>query len=177
MKKQWPHAPSHEVTHPGAYMVTAGTLYRQAFFDTPEKLDLLEDAILRISSELGWELQQWAVFSNHYHFVALSPEDDGDTHLLTKRIHGSTSVALNRLDQVSNRKVWYQRFDTRITHSTSYYARLNYVRTNAVHHGLVLNPEDYRWCSAHWFALRAERPFFETICSFRTDRLSVYDDF
>jgi len=49
--------------------VTAGTLYKEHRFAGPERLDLLESALLGIMKDSGWQLEAWAVFSNHYHFV------------------------------------------------------------------------------------------------------------
>ena len=174
---RWPHAPSHEVDHPGTYIITAATLHHRPVFDTPERLTLLEDRLLGLCHDLGWQPQQWAVFSNHYHLVALSPEEGGASDALMRRLHGQTAIAVNKLDGVVGRTVWYDRWDTRISFEKSYLARLNYVRTNPVRHGLVSRPEDYPWCSAEWFSQRAERPWFETICSFAVDRVVVPDDF
>ena len=174
---RWPHAPSHQVDHPGAYIVTAATLGHLRLFDAPERLTLLEDTLLGVLQDLGWRLQQWAVFANHYHFVALSPDTDGATGALTRRLHGTTAIALNKLDGTPGRKVWHDRWDTRLSFERSYLARLNYVRTNPVRHGLVQRPEDYPWCSAEWFARHAERPWFETICSFPVDLVNVPDAF
>ena len=174
---RWPHAPSHQVDHPGAYIVTAATLHHRPLFDSPERLTLLEDALLGVLGDLGWSVQQWAVFANHYHFVALSPEAGGATGGLTRRIHGTTAIALNRLDSTPGRPVWHDRWDTRLTFEKSYLARLNYVRSNPVRHGLVAQAEAYPWCSAEWFARRAERPWFETVCSFAVDAVNVPDAF
>jgi hypothetical protein len=68
--KSWPHAPTHRLSDHGTYMVTGGTLYKFHYFREPESLDLLESCLLRIAKEYGWQLEAWAVFSNHYHFVA-----------------------------------------------------------------------------------------------------------
>ncbi len=73
--------------------------------------------------------------------------------------------------------IWYNFRDTHLSFQKSYYARLHYVHTNPVRHGLVLKPEDYPWCSAAWFKRTAKRSFVETIESFKTDRLNVPDDF
>ena len=146
-------------------------------FDSPERLTLLEDLLLGFCNDLGWRLQQWAVFANHYHFVALSPETDGNTANLIRRLHGKSAIELNKLDGTPGRKVWHERWDTRLTFEKSYLARLNYVRTNPVRHGLVSRPEDYPWCSAEWFAQKAERPWFETIRSFAVDAVNVPDAF
>ncbi len=71
----WHHAPVHWLEEQGIYMVTAGTLQKKPFFRTPNRLDLLQERLFTYAQEFGWQLQAWAVFSNHYHFVAASPEN------------------------------------------------------------------------------------------------------
>jgi putative transposase len=174
---RWPHAPSHEVTHPGSYILTASTQYKEKLFDSAAKLDLLEDTLLGVLDELGWSVQAWAVFPNHYHFVGLSPDSGLDIEKLTGKIHGESARELNRIDGLAGRSVWYRSWDTRISFEKSYLARLAYVHRNPTKHGCVADPKEYKWCSARWFFLRAEQPFYETVTSFKTDRVSVYDDF
>jgi putative transposase len=145
---KWPHAPSHEVDHPGAYILTAGTYHKAPLFQGKERLDLLEKILLDTLLELEWQVQAWAVFPNHYHFVGLSPQTGLGLKELTKRIHARSAVELNRMDDALGRMVWYRCWDTRITFERSYLARLAYVHNNPVKHGLVVRAEDYPWCSA-----------------------------
>jgi putative transposase len=70
----WPHAPVHRLTEAGAYMVTAGTYRKVHHFRDPGRLTLLQDQLLSLALESAWQLQAWAVFSNHYHFIATSGE-------------------------------------------------------------------------------------------------------
>ncbi len=175
--KFWPHAPSHVVNHPGTYMITAGTVGKEHFFNTPEKLELLEEVLLTTLEKLGWKTQAWAVFPNHYHVVDVSPNDGLGRRRLTGTIHGNSARLLNRLDECVGRSVWYRSWDSCITFEKSYLARLAYVHNNPVKHGLVSDPEEYRWCSASWFASRSERRFYETVTSFKTESVNVFDDF
>jgi len=156
-------------------MVTASTLNKVKLLDSAVKLDRHTDLLFETAEEFGWDLQAWAVFPNHYHFVAVNEADNLSEFL--NKLHSCSSRAINRLDGVRGRKVWYEFWDTHLTFERSYLARLNYVHTNPVKHGVVRDPRTYRWCSAEWFFLRADRPFYETVCSFKTDKLSVKDDF
>jgi putative transposase len=174
---RWPHAPSHLVVHPGAYIVTGGTYLKEHFFADRARLQLLEEYLLASLEKDGWQVQQWAVFSNHYHFVGFSPESGADIGRTTGRVHTLSSRDINLLDGTDGRKVWHRCWDTRLSIETSYLARLNYVRCNAVKHGLVRVPEDYEFCSASWFAERAKRSFFETVASFGIEEVNVEDDF
>ena len=64
--RDWPHAPAHRLGSDGVYIVTAGTLYKEHFFKTPESLNLLESRLLSLARQYQWQLEAWAVFSNHY---------------------------------------------------------------------------------------------------------------
>lgn len=172
----WPHAPVHRLGDGGAFMVTCGTYLKQHFFREPERRTVVQDTLLKLADELGWRLQAWAIFSNHYHFVAISPRDAATLTTLIKRLHGATAVAVNRMDGVSGRKVWHQYFETHLTYEDAYLPRLKYVHNNPVHHGLVLVAEQYEWCSAAWFMRTADMAFINTVNSFKTDRLSIGDD-
>ena len=84
-------------------MVTAGTLDKEHFFHTPERLDLLQDLLFSVAREFGWMLQAWAVLKNHYHFVANSPGEDATTlPRMISKLHaflpGRSTVKTTRLD-------------------------------------------------------------------------------
>jgi putative transposase len=174
---RWPHSPLHRFPESGAYIVTAATLYKQHHFRSSADLDQLTTQLFEKATQYGWQLQAWAVFSNHYHFVALSPEDPTNLPRMLAHLHGDTSREANRRDGVTGRKVWFNYWDTHLTYQKSYFARLNYVHGNPVHHGLAAKAEAYRWCSASWFGEHAERSFVHTIRSFKTDSVRVFDEF
>jgi putative transposase len=175
--KDWPHAPLHRLSNHGTFIVTAGTLHKRHLFRRGECLDMLEWALLGLAKEFGWQVEAWAVFSNHYHFVAHAHEGAKDLRDLLKQLHGETAHALNRMDGEVGRSVWHNFWDTELTYEKSYLARLNYVHQNAVKHGLVPVANQYRWCSAAWFERTATPAQIKTIYSFKTDTVKVYDDF
>ena len=123
-------------------------------------------------------MRAWAELANHYHFLADSPEGTGESlRVWLREFHRSTSVALNKLDSAERRRVWFQFRETRITHQTSFLARLRYVNENAVHHKLVAVARDYRWCSAAWFETNAPASFVASVARFKMDKLNIEDDF
>jgi len=138
---------------------------------------MLHDKLLELADLYGWALQAWSVFSNHYHFVAISPEDASSLRVLIRRLHSASAIAVNRGDHTEGRRVWFQYWDTGITYEKSYLARLNYVHQNAVRHGVVPVANQYPWCSAAWFERTADPAFARVVYSFGTDRVNVRDDF
>lgn len=176
----WPHAPTHLLDASGIYFVTAATHLQQHHFRDPARLEVLQRGLLTITREFGWRLEAWAIFSNHYHFIAKTPADvEGAESLpvMVRALHGPLSRWVNKLDGTPERKVWHNYWETLLTKQTSYFARLNYTHNNAVKHGLVEVARDYQWCSAAWFERETAPAMVRAIARFKTDRLEVEDDF
>lgn len=176
----WPHAPPHRLGTSGSYFITASTLHRERRFHDATRLDLLHDALLAHAKEFGWQLEAWAVFSNHYHFIARPSKEEqvsADLGMMCKALHEWTARKLNALDQTPGRSVWHNYWDTHLTFENSYRARLNYVMQNPVKHGLVKMAKHYPWCSAAWFERVNASSWVQTIYRFRTDKLQIEDDF
>src|SRR6266849_4456606 len=152
--RDWPHGPAHYITDAGAYMVTAATYQKKPIFNTAERLTILCERLLELAEEIGWKLQAWAVFPNHYHFIAETSAKDA-VRPLVKRLHSETGRRINELDGAPARQVWFQYWETHLTYPRSYFARLSYVHQNAVRHGVVRVAARYPWCSAGWFERRA----------------------
>jgi len=180
IKTPWPHAPTHQLSGRGTYFVTAATYLKAHHFRGATRLRVLHRGLLTMAGKFGWQLEAWAVFSNHYHFVAHSPADATDASTLPAMLsilHVKTAEWLNNLDKAPGRQVWFNFWDTRLTHQRSYLARLNYVHQNAVKHGLVPVACEYPWCSAGWFERTTPPAMVKAIYRFKTDRISVLDEF
>lgn len=158
-------------------MVTAGTYQKLPHWNTPQRLDFLLEALFARATEFGWQLQAWAVLSNHYHFIAASPADASSLRKFIAKLHMTTAKQLNEWDGTLGRKVWYQYWDSQITFEQSYLARLNYVHQNPAHHGVMENAFEYRWCSAKWFTQNAPAELVASVGNYKTDKLVVSDDF
>ncbi|HYK03958.1 MAG TPA: transposase [Thermoanaerobaculia bacterium] len=172
----WPHAPIHRFGDAGVYFITAGTHEKQHFFRDPAVLDLLQNTLFSLAAEHHCSLQAWALFSNHYHLVVAADAGEDVRHMLT-RLHTASARGINEHDGVIGRTVWFQFRDTQLTFERSWLARLRYTHENAVHHGLVRDAAQYRWCSAKWFADHARPSFVKTVSSMKIDAVKVYDDY
>ena len=176
----WPHAPEHRLQEKGAYYVTAGTYQKQHYFRDPARLDVLQRGLLQLAHKHNWRLEAWAIFSNHYHFVAHAPvtsDDASSLRTMLSLLHEKTAKWINKLDATPGRKVWHNYWETRLSYEKSYHARLNYTHQNPVKHGLVPVANQYRWCSAAWFEGAATPAQVKTIYSFKTDKLNVPDEY
>lgn len=173
----WPHSPVHRTLFPGTYMVTGATYNKVQYFKTADRLQFLQNSLLQLATEYQWQLLAWSVLSNHYHFIANSPENVKNLTAFISQLHVMTAKHVNAQDDTPKRHVWYQYWDTHITFPYSYFARLNYVNQNPVKHGLVQIATDYPWCSASWFEKTVPTSFYKTISTFKTDKLNISDDY
>jgi putative transposase len=164
----------------GTFFVTASTYRREHFFRGADRLDVLQRGLLTLTAAQGWHLEAWAIFSNHFHFVAHSPAQNGSAEGLStmlQHLQSQTARWVNQLDGESSRQVWFNFWETRLTFPKSYLARLNYTHQNPVKHGLVTVANQYPWCSAPWFERTAKPNQVRKVYSLKIDRIQVLDDF
>lgn len=179
-RTSWPHAPTHQLCVRGTYFLTASTYLKAHHFRGKDRLCVLHRGLLTVTRDFGWQLEAWAVFSNHYHFIAHFPPDAPDASNLPDMLsvlHVKTSGWVNKLDRTPARQVWFNFRETRLTYQRSYLARLNYVHQNPVKHGLVPVANQYPWCSAAWFERESSPAMVKSIYRFKVDRIQVPDDF
>ncbi|HKS83770.1 MAG TPA: transposase [Candidatus Acidoferrales bacterium] len=139
----WPHSPAHHLDEAGSYMITAATYQKQPLFRSAKRLTYLCETLLYLAATENWKLEAWAVFPNHYHFIAVSPNSAQTLPKFISHLHTVTAKTINQEDETPGRRVWFQYWDFHLTYLRSYLARLNYVHTNAVRHGLAQRPEQY----------------------------------
>ena len=160
--------------------MTASTYLREHHFAGSKRLGVLQRGLLSLAAKFDWRLEAWAIFSNHYHFVAHSPGDADDAASLPEMLRMlpvKTAEWVNKLDKTPGRQVWFNFWDRKLQQQGAYLARLNYVHQNAVKHRLVPVACQYPWCSAAWFERTASSAMVKSIYRFRTDKLSAGDDF
>jgi putative transposase len=89
----------------------------------------------------------WCVLPNHYHLLV-------ETKNLPKvlyyfgRLHGKSSRQWNAEDRKAGRKVFYGVSDRALRSERHYFATVNYIHNNAVHHGYVKHWQEWPWSSA-----------------------------
>ncbi len=115
----WHHAPRHRLLERGAFIVTAGIYQKQHLLRAVRRLDLVRNTLFACAEEFQWELQAWAILSNHYPFVASSPADPSTLTRMISKFHTLTARELNQGDGQPGRKVWFQYYDTPITNPGS----------------------------------------------------------
>jgi putative transposase len=114
---------------------------------SPQRLAEFEKMVIEICVSACEELWAWCILPNHYHLLFR-------TDLITKLkkeiglLHGRTSRIWNLEDGKPGRKVWYNYFERPMKSNRHFWASLNYVNNNSVHHGYVEKWSDWPFSSA-----------------------------
>ncbi|MBM4039574.1 MAG: hypothetical protein FJ290_13780 [Planctomycetes bacterium] len=93
------------------------------------------------------EVHAWCVLPNHYHGLVQTGALKGLLGELG-RLHGRTSHQWNGEDGARGRKVWHGSEERTMRSERHFWATMNYVHHNPVHHGYVARWEEWPFSSA-----------------------------
>ena len=152
------HSPPHldlEGTH--HYLISAACYEHAAIIGiSSERMTECEEQILRACSDLCLVVHAWCVLPNHYHILVTTEHIRG----LRQRLgyfHGRSSHKWNGEDSARGRKVWYNCFERPMKSVRHFWATLNYVNHNPVHHGYVDTWDNWPRSSAAEYLKRVGR--------------------
>ncbi|MDQ3130976.1 MAG: transposase [Acidobacteriota bacterium] len=114
---------------------------------SPERMTYCETEILETCEKFSSAIYAWCILPNHYH-VLLKTEQ---IKLLRKEIglfHGRASFKWNGEDNARGRQVWHNCFERAMKSERHFFASLNYVLHNPVHHGYCERWQDWQWSNA-----------------------------
>ena len=141
------HNPPHLLLPGASYMVTAATYQKERLFETHELLRFLRDAILIDFGRHGWQMRAYVVLPNHYHLLAIAPDENAALSEVIRSIHSYTAHRIAKDHRIRGSRVWWNYWDNCITHESSFFARINYIHFNPVRHGYVDNPAKWEFSS------------------------------
>ena len=151
------HLPPHEDFGPGDYHITAACYEHVPFIGTsPARMVAFETELLSILDACCEEVHAWCVLPNHYHCLVHS---DAVKALLAElgRLHGRSSHDWNGEDGTRGRKVWHGCEERAMRSDAHFWATMNYVHNNPVHHGYVGQWEEWPFSSAKAFLAEVGR--------------------
>jgi putative transposase len=128
--------PPHIYEQDTCYFITASTIRHALRFNTDARRLLLRDMLKESIGACGIRLYAWVILSDHYHLL-LRTGSSIPVHRLIKRLHGSSAIGLNKLDNTPGRKVWYQYWDRCPRNEDEFWAYFNYIHVNPIKHGYV----------------------------------------
>jgi putative transposase len=143
------HSPPHfdsdlEVT----YIITAACYEHASIVGrSHQRLTNCEVRVLSACEKHSSAIYAWCILPNHYHLLVRT----AFIKLLRKELglfHGRTSFEWNGEDNTRGRQVWHNCFERKMRSARHFYASLNYVLHNAVHHGYAERWQDWQWSNA-----------------------------
>ncbi len=151
------HSPSHraDVGHLH-FHITAACLEHQPYIGhSPARLDSFTREMLALLMAHADQIFAWCVLPNHYHALIETPDILGLLRALG-RFHGRTSYIWNGEDGARGRQVFFRTVERAMRSDRHFWATLNYVHHNPVHHGYVKRWTDWPWSSAAEFLARTD---------------------
>lgn len=153
----WHRPPHREFEGPVTFIITAACYeHRHIVGSSRHRMADFEKTILDACAEAAANTFAWCILPNHYHLLTRTD----NIKLLRKeigKVHGRTARTWNLEDEQIGRKVWFNYVDRDMKSERHYWASLNYIHNNAVHHGYVEKWQDWPYSSVHQFLAQIGR--------------------
>jgi putative transposase len=142
------HRPPHHASEKLNYHVTAACFEHRPFIGHNRKrMECFCGSLLAALTDRGALIHAWCVLPNHYHAPV---ETTVILEVLADlgRMHGRLSFDWNGEEQTRGRQVWCGAAERYMRNDRHFWATLNYVHNNPVHHGYVRRWRDWPYSSA-----------------------------
>ncbi|MEN9574755.1 MAG: hypothetical protein RL514_2610 [Verrucomicrobiota bacterium] len=147
-ERPW-HAPPHRPNFHHTHFHISAACYEHAHHIglSPERMAAFAAGLLEVFAAHGTRTVAWCVLPNHYHALVETPNV---LRLLYElgRFHGRTSHAWNGEEGRRGRQVFHRSTERAMRSKRHFWATVNYVHHNPVHHGYVRLWTDWPWSSA-----------------------------
>lgn len=142
------HSPPHYSNDSGLYMITAACFEHQPIIGySVERMAEFERELIDMMQRVCRAVFAWNVLPNHYHTLVHTQ----DVKTLLRglgRLHGRTSFQWNGSENCRGRNTWFNAAETAMKSERHFWASLNYVLHNAVHHGYADRWQDWPYSNA-----------------------------
>jgi putative transposase len=155
-----PHRPNNFHTH--FHISAACYEHRPHVGLSPERMESFADSLLSLFAQFGTRTVAWCLLPNHYHVLVETPNV---LRLLWElgRLHGRTSYQWNGEENQRGRQVFHRATERAMRSDRHFWATINYVQHNPVHHGYVRLWTDWPWSSARDYIREVGRQRAEEI--------------
>ena len=145
------HSPPHTIQKSGYYHIAAACYEHKPIIGfSSGRMHQFSIDLLQILKSIAGEIAAWCVLPNHYHFLAQLDDLKNVIKELGK-LHGRSSFYWNGEENCRGRQVWYNASDRYIRSERHYWATMNYIHHNPVHHKYVAKWTDWPFSSVHDF--------------------------
>lgn len=143
------HSPPHFTSGDNLYHVSASCYEHRPYLGrTPERMRRFSLLLLDSLSHANAICHAWCVLPNHYHAL-LKTGDLKNAIRILGLLHGRSSYVWNGEEDSRGRKIWTAPASRAIRSERHFWASMNYVHHNAVHHGYVKKWRDWPFTSVH----------------------------
>ena len=156
-KVSWHAPPRWEYEGQVRFILTAACYEHKPIISySRSRMAECEAEILEACNELQATVYAWCVLPNHY-YLLIQTDKIKELQIQLGKFHGSSSFRWNNEENLRGRKVWYRSFERQMKSNRHFWASLNYVHNNPVHHGCVQKWQDWEFSSANRFLERFGR--------------------
>jgi putative transposase len=142
------HRPPHRVTEKTRYHITAACFeHRHYIGESQERMQIFCGTLLAVFQAKGARIHAWRVLPNHYHVLIETTDILGVLSELG-RMHGRLSFQWNGEEDLHGRQVWCGAAERYMRNDAHFWATLNYVHHNPVHHSYVERWQEWPFSSA-----------------------------
>ena len=152
------HSPPHFDSERELQYLVSGTCYEHAHVigKSAERMSECEQKILAVFEQFSIEIYAWCILPNHYHILTKTAQIKEIRNEIGL-FNGKTSYKWNGEDEMRSRKVWHNCFERKMKSERHFYATLNYVLHNPVHHGYATRWQDWLWSNANEYLEKVGR--------------------
>jgi putative transposase len=151
------HKPPHRAGLKTRYHLTAACYEHQSYIGySDERMQQFCVVLLRVLQENSALIHAWCVLPNHYHSL-IETSDLCAVIGALGRMHGRLSFEWNGEENLRGRQVWSGATDRYLRNDRHFWATVNYVHHNPVHHGYVQRWQDWPFSSATEYLAGMER--------------------
>jgi len=155
------HRPPHRAGDKTRYHVTAACFEHRHYIGWNEdRMQSFCDTLLAVFKGRSALIHAWCVLPNHYHALIETSDILGVLNDLG-RMHGRLSFLWNGEENARGRQVWCGVAERYMRNDAHFWATLNYVHNNPVHHGYAGCWQDWPFSSAQEYLAEMGRMFAE----------------
>ncbi len=154
------HRPWHSpplLFQEGRFHLSAACYEHQAHIGVnPSRMGNFSQRLLETLDVNQTTICAWCVLPNHYHLL-LETSDLKRLKQEIGKLHGRTSREWNLEEKTVGRTVWHRCADRGMRSERHYWATINYIHNNPVHHRYVSHWADWPFSSARDFLAQVGR--------------------
>ena len=142
------HRPPHCASEKTRYHLTAACFeHRHYIGHSRERMESFCVTLLGVFAQRNALVHAWCALPNHYHALI---ETTVVLEVLADlgRMHGRLSFDWNGEEQTRGRQVWCGAVERYMRNDRHFWATINYVHNNPVHHGYVQRWQEWPYSSA-----------------------------